>query len=72
VASWALALLGIGTALGATLRSQSELNVAYDIGGPLGGALTPAAELARPGRPFATPGCWSRWPPSPVRSPRGG
>src|SRR6266436_1638123 len=45
VISWALALLGIGTALGATLRSQSELNMAYDIGGvvlsALGGALIP-------------------------------
>jgi ABC-2 type transport system permease protein len=49
VASWALALLGIGTALGAMLRSQSELNAAYDIGGllfsALGGALIPSGEL---------------------------
>ena len=65
VASWALALLGIGTALGATLRSQSELNVAYDIGGllfsALGGALIPAAELPRWARAIApgSPGYWA-------------
>lgn len=65
VTPWAFALLGIGTALGATLRSQSELNVAYDIGGllfsALGGALIPAAEL--PGRAHAiapgSPGYWA-------------
>jgi len=65
VASWALALLGIGTALGATLRSQSELNVAYDIGGllfsALGGALIPAAELPGWARAIApgSPGYWA-------------
>ena len=65
VTSWALALLGIGTALGATLRSQSELNIAYDIGGilfsALGGALIPAAELPGWARAIApgSPGYWA-------------
>jgi ABC-2 type transport system permease protein len=65
VASWAFALLGIGTALGATLRSQSELNVAYDIGGllfsALGGALIPTAELPGWARAIApgSPGYWA-------------
>jgi ABC-2 type transport system permease protein len=65
VASWAFALLGIGTALGATLRSQSELNVAYDIGSllfsALGGALIPAAELPGWARAIApgSPGYWA-------------
>lgn len=65
VTAWALALLGIGTALGATLRSQSELNVAYDIGGllfsALGGALIPAAELPGWARAIApaSPGYWA-------------
>lgn len=65
VAAWALALLGIGMALGAVLRSQSELNVAYDIGGivfsALGGALIPSGELpgwARAAAP-ASPGYWA-------------
>jgi ABC-2 type transport system permease protein len=65
VGSWALALLGIGTALGAVARSQSELNVGYDIGGLLlsamGGALVPLAELpgwARAAAP-ASPGYWA-------------
>jgi ABC-2 type transport system permease protein len=65
VACWALALLGIGAAFGAMLRSQSELNVAYDIGGvllsALGGATVPRAEL--PGWAQAispiSPGYWS-------------
>jgi ABC-2 type transport system permease protein len=65
VASWALALLGIGMALGATLRSQSELNVAYDIGGilfsALGGALIPSGELPGWARAIApaSPGYWA-------------
>lgn len=65
VASWALALLGIGMALGAMLRSQSELNVAYDIGGilfsALGGALIPPAELPGWARAIApsSPGYWA-------------
>jgi ABC-2 type transport system permease protein len=65
VACWALALLGIGTALGAALRSQSELNVAYDIGGllfsALGGALIPAAELPGWAQAIApaSPGYWA-------------
>lgn len=65
VTSWALALLGIGSALGAVLRSQSELNVAYDIGGilfsALGGALIPLAELPGWARHIApgSPGYWA-------------
>jgi ABC-2 type transport system permease protein len=65
VASWALALLGIGTALGAMLRSQSELNVGYDIGGilfsALGGALIPSGELPGWARAIApaSPGYWA-------------
>lgn len=65
VASWAVALLGIGTALGAMVRSQSGLNVAYDIGGilfsALGGALIPAAELPRWAQHIApgSPGYWA-------------
>jgi ABC-2 type transport system permease protein len=65
VLSWALALLGIGTALGAMLRSQSELNMAYDLGGvvlsALGGALVPLSVLpgwARAAAP-ASPGYWA-------------
>ena len=49
VGCWALALLGLGTLFGATLRSQSELQVAYDIGGvllsALGGAMVPLTTL---------------------------
>jgi ABC-2 type transport system permease protein len=65
VAAWALALLGIGMALGAMLRSQSELNVAYDIGGilfsALGGALIPSGELPGWARAIApaSPGYWA-------------
>jgi ABC-2 type transport system permease protein len=65
VAAWAFALLGIGMALGALLRSQSELNVAYDIGGllfsALGGALIPARELPGWARSIApaSPGYWA-------------
>jgi len=65
VASWALALLGIGMALGAVLRSQSELHVAYDIGGilfsALGGALIPSGELPGWARAIApvSPGYWA-------------
>jgi ABC-2 type transport system permease protein len=65
VTSWAFALLGLGMALGAMLRSQSELNVAYDIGGlvfsALGGALIPAAELPGWARTVApvSPGYWA-------------
>lgn len=65
VAAWALALLGIGMALGAVLRSQSELNVAYDIGGILfsamGGALIPPSELPGWARSIApaSPGYWA-------------
>lgn len=65
VLSWALALLGIGTALGATLRSQSELNMAYDIGGvvlsALGGALVPLSVLPRWAQAAApvSPGYWA-------------
>jgi ABC-2 type transport system permease protein len=65
VLSWALALLGMGMALGALLRSQSELNVAYDIGGllfsALGGALIPPDELPGWARTIApaSPGYWA-------------
>jgi ABC-2 type transport system permease protein len=65
VAAWAFALLGLGTVLGAVLRSQSELNMAYDIGGvvltALGGALVPLSVL--PGWAAAaapvSPGYWA-------------
>jgi ABC-2 type transport system permease protein len=52
-------------ALGAVLRSQSELNVAYDIGGILfsamGGALIPSSELPGWARCIApaSPGYWA-------------
>ena len=65
VTSWAFALLGMGMALGAMLRSQSELNVAYDIGGilfsALGGALIPLGELPGWARAIApvSPGYWA-------------
>jgi ABC-2 type transport system permease protein len=65
VTSWAFALLGIGMALGAMLRSQGELNVAYDIGGilfsALGGALIPFWELPGWARAIApaSPGYWA-------------
>jgi ABC-2 type transport system permease protein len=65
VTSWALALLGIGMALGAMLRSQGELNVAYDIGGilfsALGGALIPSGELPGWAQAIApaSPGYWA-------------
>ena len=63
--AWAAALLGLGSALGALLRSQSELNVAYDIGGvvlaSLGGALVPLATLPGWARHVApvSPGYWA-------------
>jgi ABC-2 type transport system permease protein len=65
MAAWAAALLGIGMTLGAVLRSQGELNVAYDIGGilfsALGGALIPSAELPGWARAIApaSPGYWA-------------
>ncbi len=65
IISWVLALLGIGAALGSLLRSQSELNVAYDIGGvllsALGGALVPLARLPGWARAIApgSPGYWA-------------
>jgi len=65
MASWAIALLGLGTMLGAMLRSQSELNVSYDIGGllfsALGGALIPPGELPGWARAIApaSPGYWA-------------
>ncbi|HUN32273.1 MAG TPA: ABC transporter permease [Trebonia sp.] len=65
VAAWGLALLGIGMTLGAVLRSQGELNVAYDIGGilfsALGGALIPSAELPGWAQAIApaSPGYWA-------------
>jgi ABC-2 type transport system permease protein len=65
VSCWALALLGIGATFGAVLRSQSELNVAYDIGGlllsALGGAMVPLALLPGWARAIApaSPGYWA-------------
>jgi ABC-2 type transport system permease protein len=65
VISWVLALLGLGVALGSILRSQSELNMAYDIGGlllsALGGALVPLARLPGWARTIApgSPGYWA-------------
>jgi len=65
VGAWALALLSLGATLGAVARSQSELNVAYDIGGILlsamGGALVPLAELPRWAHAIApfSPGYWA-------------
>jgi ABC-2 type transport system permease protein len=65
VAAWGLALLGMGMTLGAVLRSQGELNVAYDIGGilfsALGGALIPRSELPGWAQAIApaSPGYWA-------------
>lgn len=65
VTAWALALLGIGSVLGALLRSQSELNMAYDLGGvvfsALGGALVPLSALPRWATAAApvSPGYWA-------------
>jgi ABC-2 type transport system permease protein len=65
VASWGLAILGIGALLGASVRSQSELAVCYDIGGvaltALAGGLVPLTALpgwARAAAP-ASPGYWA-------------
>jgi ABC-2 type transport system permease protein len=65
ITSWALALLGIGGTLGAVLRSPSELNTAYDVGGvllsALGGAMVPLASLPRWAQTIApaSPGYWA-------------
>jgi ABC-2 type transport system permease protein len=65
IAAWALALLGIGATFGAMLRSQSELNVAYDMGGvllaALGGAMVPLASLPGWAQAIApaSPGYWA-------------
>jgi ABC-2 type transport system permease protein len=65
IVTWVLALLGMGAALGSLLRSQSELNVAYDIGGVLlsavGGALVPLPRLPMWARTIApgSPGYWA-------------
>jgi ABC-2 type transport system permease protein len=65
IACWALTLLGIGAALGACLRSFSELNAAYDVGGlllsALGGALVPLAQLPHWAQAIApaSPGYWA-------------
>jgi ABC-2 type transport system permease protein len=65
VAAWALALLGIGATFGAMLRSQSELNVAYDMGGvvlaALGGAMVPLTSLPGWAQAIApaSPGYWA-------------
>jgi hypothetical protein len=61
----------MGAALGAILRSQSELNVAYDIGGvllsALGGALVPLSRLPGWARAIA-PGSPGYWAMSALRS----
>jgi ABC-2 type transport system permease protein len=65
IACWALALLGIGATFGAMLRSQGELQVAYDIGGvllsALGGAMVPLATLPGWAQAIApaSPGYWA-------------
>jgi ABC-2 type transport system permease protein len=65
ITSWALALLGLGATFGAVLRSQSELQVAYDVGGvllsALGGAMVPLASLPAWARAIApaSPGYWA-------------
>jgi ABC-2 type transport system permease protein len=65
VASWGLALLGIGATLGAIVRSQSELNVCYDIGGvaltALAGGLVPLSVMPAWARHIApaSPGYWA-------------
>jgi len=65
VACWGLAVLGIGAALGAIVRSQSELAVCYDIGGvaltALAGGLVPLTELPGWARAIApaSPGYWA-------------
>jgi ABC-2 type transport system permease protein len=65
VACWALALLGLGATFGAVLRSQSELQVAYDLGGvllsALGGAMVPLASLPGWAQAIApaSPGYWA-------------
>jgi ABC-2 type transport system permease protein len=65
IACWALALLGIGATFGAMLRSQSELQVAYDIGGvllsALGGAMVPLTTLPGWAQAIApaSPGYWA-------------
>lgn len=75
ITCWVLALLGIGGTLGAWLRSQSELNVAYDIGGvllsALGGALVPLASLPGWARAIA-PGSPGYWAMAALRSADGG
>lgn len=71
VICWGLALLGLGATFGALLRSQSELNVAYDIGGlllsALGGALVPLSSLPGWARAIA-PGSPGYWAMSALRS----
>lgn len=65
VGCWALALLGIGASFGAMLRSQSELQMAYDIGGlvlsALGGAMVPLSTLPGWAQAIApaSPGYWA-------------
>ncbi len=65
ITCWALALMGIGAALGACVRTFSELNAGYDVGGlvlsALGGALVPLAQLPHWARAIApaSPGYWA-------------
>lgn len=75
VTSWVLALLGVGAALGSLVRSQNELNMAYDIGGlllsALGGALIPLSRLPQWAQAIApaSPGYWAM---TALRSAAGG
>ena len=65
VCLWVIALLALGTALGAFARTHSELAVFYDIGGltltVLGGALIPLSMLPGWARAIApvSPGYWA-------------
>lgn len=65
VLGWAVTLLGMGTAIGALVRSHSELSVVVDIGGVvlagLAGALVPLSTMpgwAQAGAPIS-PGYWA-------------
>jgi len=65
LAGWCAALLAMGSALAALVRSQAEFSAAQDIGGfvatSLGGALVPLAEMPAWARHVApaSPGYWA-------------
>ncbi len=65
VPSWAATLLGMGSAVGALVRSHSELSVVVDIGSvvltSLGGALVPLSTMPGWARAIApaSPGYWA-------------